>query len=91
MIVNVGIHSAVHYGGNATFSLVGDYLESGLGDYGSAIRQLEVTACFRGGRIRNSSLQSSFDEFHSTFLPSLPIVKFLRKKARINIQYMKRP
>ncbi len=87
MIVYLSIRSAGSVGGNTTFSLIGQYLESGLGDYGSAIRQLEVTACFRGGKVRNPTLQRSFDEFHSKFLPQLPLVKFLRKRNRIGIQY----
>jgi uncharacterized protein YfeS len=87
VIVYVLTRSAGSFGGNTIFSLVGEYLESGLGDYGSAIRQLEVTVCFRGGRVRNPSLQRSFDVFHSEFLPNLPLVKFLRKRNRIDIRY----
>jgi len=87
MIIYLMTRSAGSFGGNTTFSLVGDYLASGLRDYGTAIRQFDITTCFRGGRIRHSSLQQSFDEFHSKFLPSLPAVKFLRKKHRIDIQY----
>jgi uncharacterized protein YfeS len=87
VIVYVMTHSATSFGGNSTFSLVGDYLESGLGSYGGAIRQISVTAGFRGVRVRNASLQRRFGEFHSKFLPSLPLVKFLRKKGQMEIEY----
>jgi len=87
MIVYLMTRSAGRFGGNTTFALVGDYLASSLRNYGTAIQRFEITACFRGGRIRHSSLQQSFDEFHSNFLPSLPAVKFLRKKHYVDIQY----
>ncbi len=87
MIVYVATRSAGSFGANTTFSLVGKYLTSGLALYRSTITQLEVTACFRGGRVRNSSLQRTYDDYHSSFLPTLPIVRFLRKRGRISIQY----
>src|SRR5215469_16956584 len=88
MIFQMMARSALSYGGgNTTFLLVGRYLTSGLGSYGSAIREICVTACFRGGKIRNPSLQESYDTFHQNFLPSLPKVKFLRKRGEIDIEY----
>ena len=87
MILGVSTKSANSVGGNTTFTLAGRFLESGLTDYGTAAREVEITACFRGGDVPNSSLQASFDKFHSVHLPSLPTVKFLRKKARLTLEY----
>lgn len=85
IIVSIRSHNT--YGGNTTFSLVGDYLQDGLKDYGSAIRNIEITACFRGGPPGHSSLQANNIAYHDQFLPSLPIVKFFRKKSRVTICY----
>jgi uncharacterized protein YfeS len=87
MIVYVGTQSAHRFGGHPCFSLVGGYLTSGLAGCDSAIDQIEVTACFRGGPVPHPSRQSSHDDFHSTFLPSLPRIRFLRKRRRVTIQY----
>jgi uncharacterized protein YfeS len=83
----IAAKSARSFGGNTTYLLVRNYLEGGLGNYGSAVTQIEMTVCFRGGTVGNSSLQASHDEFHSVFLPSLPLVTFLRKKSRIAIKF----
>jgi len=76
--------SAQSYGANSTFSLIGEYLTSGLGDYGGAIREITITACFRGGEVR---LPERYKEFHLNVLPSLPQVKFRRKRGEIDIKY----
>lgn len=47
----VGVRSARVFGGNTTYSLVGDYLQAGLDEYGEAIAAIEITACFRGGAV----------------------------------------
>ena len=87
MKVSMWAREACGMGGNATYNLVGQYLESGLEDYGGAITEIEVLACFRGGDINHPSLQTLFDEFHSRFLPSLPFVKLFRKKGRLALTY----
>ncbi len=75
------------FGGNTLYSLAGEFLQSGINEYGSAITAIEITVCFRGGVIPHPSLQKMYDDFHSTSLPALPLVKFYRKKARLTLQY----
>jgi uncharacterized protein YfeS len=87
MKVGVWTRSARSFGGNVTYSLAGNYLASRLANYGQGITAVEITACFRGGSVGHSSLQRSHDDFHSIYLPTLPLVRFLRKKARICIDY----
>lgn len=83
----LSIRGAGVFGANPTYSLAGQYLADGLGDYGTAVRDLGITACFRGGPVGHPSLQSLFDRYHAEFLPSLPTTKFLRKKARLELEY----
>lgn len=87
MKIDVSTRSATSYGGNSTYSLAGQFLEDGLGAFGPAVAGVEVTACFRGGLVQNPSLQSMHDQYHTVFLPSLPTVRFLRKKARLDLTY----
>jgi uncharacterized protein YfeS len=87
MDVSLYTRSARTFGGNTTYFLVGEYLKTGLGTYGSAIATIELTACFSGGKIGHSSLKPAYDRFHSDYLPSLPACKFYRKKAKIEIAY----
>jgi hypothetical protein len=87
MQLDVLTRSAGSYGGNTTYTLAGQYLQSGLGEYGAGLTGIEVTACFRGGEIRHPSLSPSYDEFHAVFLPSLPAVRFFRKKGRVDLKY----
>jgi hypothetical protein len=66
------------------------FIEQGLGDYGAAVQELEVLACFRGGRIANASLKGMYEEYHERLLPSLPIIRYTRGKARLNLTYESR-
>ena len=84
MTIDVATRSAISFGANPTFSLVGQYLQDGLGDHGPAIVGIEAVACFRGGRVYLPSLH---EPYHATFLPSLPNVRFLRKKAQVELTY----
>ena len=87
MEFSLSVSSAGVSGGNLTFSLAGMYLQDGLGEYGAAVAEIEATACFRGGRVRNPSLKDLFERYHAEFLPSLPYLKFLRKKKRVLLSY----
>src|SRR5579871_1593507 len=84
MIISVGHHSAQSIGGNKTYSLAGEFLSEGLGDFGNAVNEVWLVAHFRGGK---RSLPDMYDRFHSEILPSLPKVKFFRKKAQIDVSY----
>lgn len=87
MQLSVSTRSANSYGGNTTYSLVGQYLQTGLSEYGSALSAIEITACFRGGAVGHHSLQTSYDKYHATYLSSLPKMRFIRKKAKGELQY----
>ena len=87
MELSVGVSSAGVSGSDTTYGLAGLYLWHGLGEYGAAVGEVEVTACFRGGPVRNPSLQSLFDRYHAEFLPSLPYVRFFRAKRRVVVSY----
>jgi uncharacterized protein YfeS len=84
MKIYVMIKSSTTYGGgHPTSSLARCWLQSELSEYGSAIRELTFTICFRGGRV----IGPLSEEFHSKFLPSLPRARFMRKKGRMDIDY----
>jgi uncharacterized protein YfeS len=84
MKVRVLAKSSNIYSGGMPASLVGDYLESGLTDYGGAVIEIDVLIAFRSGPKWASEVHP---EFHYKYLPSLPITRFIRKKARMDIQY----
>jgi len=74
-------------GGGTIYYVVAAYLQSALGSYGESLSAIEVVVCFRGGKMKNGSLQRMYDEYHSRFLPSLPYLKFARKKRRFYLTY----
>jgi uncharacterized protein YfeS len=87
MELYVMTRSALSYGGHTIFTLAGRFLEEGLGPHGTAVKQITLIVCFRGGRVLNPTLQDTYDRFHLEHLISLPKIIFLRKKGRIEISY----
>lgn len=77
--------SCYRQGSERSHEAAGNYLDMRLGDYGQAVTSIEMTAYVRGGD--RSYLSGYFDDFYTKDLPSLPKVKFLRKKRRIEIRY----
>jgi uncharacterized protein YfeS len=75
-------------GGVAVHSFIGDLLTLRLGNYGSAIKEIEITVCFRhASRVPKPDLQYAFEDFHK-FVKSLPKVTFLRKAKRLEIYFV---
>jgi uncharacterized protein YfeS len=88
MKVGIEIRNYNTWGGNLTYSLAGTYLQRGLRDYGPAVREIEMMACFEGGRLDHPSLRRMYDEYHRGYLARLPIINFRRKKARFELYYL---
>ena len=75
------------FGGTAIHSFIGDLLTVRLGDYGTAVKEIDITACFRhSNRKPKPTLEDLFDEFHGD-LDSLPRITFQRKAKRIKIEF----
>lgn len=76
------------YGGCAIYSVVGDLLTTRLGDYGSAVNSIHLTAHL-SSQIRNPrrTLEELFDQFHDA-LKKLPKVTFRRQLRRIEIEFL---
>ncbi|WP_182865125.1 hypothetical protein [Stieleria mannarensis] len=74
-------------GGSCLYGYAGDLLTSHLGDYGTAIKEIEVVACLRSKtRKFRPTLEALFDQFHA-YLDSLPRITFQRKNKRVKIEF----
>lgn len=80
-----------HYysmGGVAVHSFIGDLLTLRLGNYGSAVKEIDITVCFRHAKkAPKPDLEHALDVFNN-FIKSLPKVTFLRKAKRIEIYFV---
>lgn len=84
--------SQSHYngtGGSVFFSVVGDLLTVRLGNYGTAVEFIEITACLasRTRKLSHPSLREMFNDWHQKFLKTLPFVAFRRNLKRIEISF----
>ncbi|MBV1909355.1 MAG: hypothetical protein KUG78_08530 [Kangiellaceae bacterium] len=86
MQIGVSIHTYNTYGGHSTISLAGDFLELGIGDFGTSIEELEIHVYFQGGHAKKT-LESLFDQYHN-FIKGLPSTKFYRKKNRFELNIL---
>ncbi|MEX1028143.1 MAG: hypothetical protein WD049_09090 [Candidatus Paceibacterota bacterium] len=76
------------YGGSTLYGSAGDLLTSRLGEYGSAIEEIEVVACLRSkSRKFRPTLEGLFDQFHE-YIKSLPRITFRRKLKRVKIEFL---
>lgn len=76
------------YGGSLLYCYAGDLLTSELGDYGGAVRQIELTACLRAAsRTPRRTLEDDYKKFHAD-LKRLPRVTFHRQKQRVDIRFL---
>ena len=87
MEILVTIRTYDSYGGHATISLAGGYLQASLPDLGDAIEEVDVTVCFRNGRQPRPSLEASHAR-HAEFVQTLPQSRFLRKKRKLTLTYL---
>ncbi len=78
------------FGGSAIFSYVTNLLTVRLGNYGSAIEEIYLTAGLRD-RVRDPwvGFENLFDSFHAS-LDKLPKVTFYRRLKRVEITFASR-
>jgi uncharacterized protein YfeS len=75
-------------GGIAVHSFIGDLLTLRLGNYGSGLKEIDITVCFRHAK-RNPkpTLEDLFDDFHK-YVKTLPRTTFYRRAKRIEINFL---
>lgn len=83
----VNIHTYNTYGGHATISLVGQYLQLDLPSLGSGLKEIDVHVYFQNAGEPKSTLESLFDRY-AGFIKGLPSLKFFRKKGRIEVSFL---
>lgn len=89
MKIWVHVHTRTTYGGHSSFSLVGQYLESGQPDFGSAIREIDLNPYFvTPGEIIGSA--DSVTDLYGRFIATLPSRRFSRKKGKLELNYLSR-
>lgn len=86
MEIIVSVHTYNTYGGHATLSLVGKYLELEAANFGSAIKELDIHVYFSGGKI-SKHLESLSEQYHG-YLAELPSAKFYRKKSKFELNFV---
>ena len=88
MAVFVSKNTYDTYGGSFLYSPFGDLLTLHLGEYGSAIEEIEIVANLRSKSRRfHSTLEELFDQFHK-YIESLPRITFHRKLKRVKIKFL---
>ena len=87
MEILVTIRTYNSYGGHATISLAGGYLQTSLPDLGDGIEEIDVTVCFGNGREPRPTLEVSHVQ-HAEFVQTLPQSRFLRKKRKLSLTYL---
>ncbi len=89
MKIWVHIHTRTTYGGHSSFSLVGQYFESGQPDFGSAIREIDVNPYFvTPAEIVGSA--ESITDLYGRFIAGLPSRRYSRKKGKLELNYLSR-
>lgn len=87
MEILITTSSAGSFGGNTLYCLAGDWLQSRLNSYGSALDEIDLEVCFRHGPLNHPSLKPLYDRYHAEFLPTLPKATLFRKKKKFSLQY----
>ena len=87
MEIWINIHTYNTYGGNPSLSLVGQYFQLNLPDFGPAINEFDIHVYFRSGNGPTKTLESIYDRYH-LFIQSLPTAKFFRKKGKFEINFL---
>lgn len=75
------------WGPDNTFTPVGRYLASEHPNFGSAIKEIELTVYLANHGHPKTTLESHFER-HTEIIATLPKSKFFRKKARLEISYL---
>lgn len=88
MDVFVSMNTYNSYGGSSLYSPIGDLLALHLGEYGSAVEEIEFVAYLRSKSRRfRPTLEELFDQFHKS-IESLPRIAFRRKLKRMKIEFL---
>lgn len=74
------------YGGHRSITLLSDILEDLSLDFGSAIKDIDVTMHFYHSGPAKKTLEQSMDSFNKN-LQALPKCKFYRKKQSISLEF----
>lgn len=75
-------------GASGIFSSVSDQLLLGLGDYGDAVKLIEISVYLRSPtRNPRPTLEGLFDQYH-VYLKKLPKITFRRKTNRVEIEFL---
>ena len=74
------------YGGHKSITLAGYYLEYDIPDFGSAIKEIEITLYFYHDGPARKTLEDMQAKFHEN-LSSLPKCTFYRKKGRVTLDF----
>jgi uncharacterized protein YfeS len=86
MEIIVLINTYNTYGGHSSISLVGEFFELGIPEFGDAIKELVVHVYFKGGRAKKT-LETLFEKYHR-YIEGLPNSIFHRKKNRFELSYL---